>query len=202
MTYITISHDQYLAHHGVKGMKWGVRKARDVGKKRGTYFRYEKTNKSGVTQKKQTRIGKGTIKGLQKRGLIDKNGNVASGKEKAALSYIHKRRAVTAAAIVGATAAVATGGVFAAKHLSASITGLSSIKNAGRVGSAIGRTMKTGTKIGNLAQVGSKMNGPLGTYAHGLGAVSRQNRTLYRHYRNAAGKRLLIDAAGKVIGHY
>lgn len=50
MEYIAILTDEYLEHHGVKGMKWGVRKDRKKGSRR------QKNPKKMTTQELKRRI--------------------------------------------------------------------------------------------------------------------------------------------------
>lgn len=87
-----MDYDSYLAHHGIKGMKWGVR--RDVGSDGtvGSGSGKTKTNKSKMsdstkaeqTAKKAKKKGVGSVsneelKDVQTRKNLEKNANLESG---------------------------------------------------------------------------------------------------------------------------
>lgn len=90
--------EYYLAHYGVKGMKWGVRKhdyTKTNGKRKSEYWLTYKT-RNGVANR---RISKGTTRGLYKRGIIDKTGSMKPYDSSRAASFVMSRRAL---AIAGA----------------------------------------------------------------------------------------------------
>lgn len=89
--YGTIYDDEYLAHHGVKGMKWGVRKAKDAYK---------------------TRLKNSTFyKGDEKYIKLTKRKAMAANKEayKATLKRKAKRLAIGAGVATAAAGAVGAG---------------------------------------------------------------------------------------------
>ena len=94
MNYINTN---YLAHHGVKGQKWGVRKQKQsspqwgqrrynpfkkkgLGKasKHGSVIGYTKTNKKGVTKQKSYRATATERFVLKKMGVINKDGSIST----------------------------------------------------------------------------------------------------------------------------
>lgn len=65
----TTPNDDYLAHYGVKGMKWGVRKARESGNERALGRQYRKAAKKLAKLEKRAASGKKYAKRAAALGL-------------------------------------------------------------------------------------------------------------------------------------
>lgn len=119
MNYIAISGDQYFEHHGVKGMKWGVRRGRELGKNgrkaNKLYFqRKDRKNRYGetVTPRAQ-KISRGDQKRLTKLGGLDSNHNMKDYRK--VKDYMDMKRNVTVGTLLAGFpgAVVAAGGTYA-----------------------------------------------------------------------------------------
>jgi len=80
-----MAHD-YLAHYGVKGMKWGVRKSRSSTGKTSKVGKYFKITSPAVY---------GAYKGARKAGSKVKNSKFVKDKKKAARRRANKYRNIT-----------------------------------------------------------------------------------------------------------
>lgn len=114
MEYIAVTKGSHLSHHGVKGMKWGIRKEDYVtkrGKKKSKlYFDYQKLNKkTGKYEARTTRILKSTAQGIKYNGLVNKNGVAKGTNREKALSYIKAKRAKTIISLAGTAGGLAAG---------------------------------------------------------------------------------------------
>ena len=107
--------DYYIAHHGVKGMKWGVRKNTGVQRRLRGRKRFDFTTKNGT--RLSTRAQGKDVRAMKKRGYIDRHGDVNEGYEKAARNYLLKRNiARTAVGVAVATALVVKGRSYVSKN--------------------------------------------------------------------------------------
>ena len=115
MNYIAITNEEALYHHGVKGMKWGVRRynpfKRGGGKQAryGSVLAYEKRNKKGVSKQRRVRIGAIDRVILKKKGFVNKDGSVTTTDQKKAVKRYAEGKRKMAIASAAVTAAIATG---------------------------------------------------------------------------------------------
>lgn len=184
--------DEYLAHYGIKGMKWGVRKAIESGSERRLARQYKKAQKKLAKLKKQ-----------------------ASNQEK------YNKRAArlgAGAALAGGLAAAGTGGVASAMRKGSAIggkaakalgTGIANANSAALIGinrSGFGKT-KTGKAIAaglqaenrlasRMVDVGSKLEkgeGKINTAASGLETWGKGTSGVANKIADSASRRQ-IDA--------
>ena len=130
--YAIERNDEYLAHFGVKGMRWGVRKARETGNSR--------------------RLGRMYQKAAKKLAKLEKR--AASGKK-----YARRAAALGAgAAVAGGAAALGTAGVGNIMRANSALAGHAQkaagkvVRTAGHIGSRLG--IKGATR---LSSAGLKM---------------------------------------------
>lgn len=119
MEYLGLPHDDYLEHHGVKGMKWGVRKQRRFDKRvqknqrmyGDTYAAVYKT-KNGkaryVSRGRNYQISDKTYNEMKKRGIVANGGDVKKDRRGEAMTLVEKESHKTLAGLAVGTA-VATG---------------------------------------------------------------------------------------------
>lgn len=100
MGYYSVYNDEFLMHHGVKGMKWGIRKDRN----RNPNY----SSKQRIRDRKL--YGRGAERRINKR--MNKGESVQSARHNEVVKKNRKRKAKNVAAVVG-SAAVATGGAIA-----------------------------------------------------------------------------------------
>ena len=124
--------DEYLAHYGIRGMKWGVRKAREMGGAKGA-----------------KRLSKQYAKASKKLAKLEK---------RAANSGKYARRAAlmgAGAAAAGGLAAAGTGGV--ARGISA--IGSAGMKASKGIGKGLVGAAKLGSRIPGANKVAGKVMG-------------------------------------------
>lgn len=183
--YAIERNDDYLAHFGVKGMRWGVRKAREAGNSR--------------------KLGRMYKKAARKLAKLEKRAN--NGKK-------YARRAAllgAGAAAAGGLAAAGTRGVgIGVANLSAHAARAS--RGAGKVISGAGKTIGNlanaipGKQLG-LAKAAGKV-GALGTRLTNAGAIGKNAGGIVRRGADVSKKILdwgnsssISKAAGRAIGN-
>lgn len=97
MGYYSVYNDEFLMHHGVKGMKWGVRKSRNRNP--------DYSSKQRIRDRKL--YGRGAEKRINRR--MNNGESVQSARHNEVVKKNRKRKAKNVAAVVG-SAAVATAG--------------------------------------------------------------------------------------------
>lgn len=163
MTYIAIYNDNYLAHHGVKGMKWGVRRRSAV------YM-----NSRGKV--KSYKMSRSDRRYLNRKGLISwDTGDVSEGRENEAHDIVRRRKMKRARrAVTGLIAAGAVG--YGAGKL---------ITNKDKARKAMEYVRKTG----HYAKETVRYTRKAGNYARKTGEqIAKAGRAAEPHVRSAVRK--------------
>lgn len=101
---------EYLAHYGVKGMKWGVRKAKESGNSRQLDRQWRKANRkltrlqnkaNWVTQNKRKNIADNITAGVQTAGLLSASGALMAKKTNGAVASIVGSSLLSAPSVIG-----------------------------------------------------------------------------------------------------
>lgn len=172
--------DEYLAHYGVKGMKWGVRKAIETGNSRALARQYRKA--------------------ARKLARLDRRANNRS-------KYIRRAAALGAgAAAAGGLAVAGTGGVGRGLRQAGLLGGRASIgagQLANRVSDAmIRRGIRGAGKVraaGTAAQrIGMKMSTGVHTGGRAVEAWGKGRHDIATAAQNIAGKYGHSDVGSKV----
>lgn len=100
MGYYSVYNDEFLMHHGVKGMHWGIRKDR----KRNPDY----SSKQRIRDRKL--YGRGAERRINRR--MNNGESVQSARHNEVVKKNRKRKVKNVAAVVG-SAAIATGGAIA-----------------------------------------------------------------------------------------
>ena len=94
----------YLAHYGVRGMKWGVRRNTGALRLARGKRRFDFQTSTGRTL--STRVSRKQNRALKKRGYIDRKGNVNAGYEETARNYLLRQNVFKTTVAVAASAAL------------------------------------------------------------------------------------------------
>ena len=173
--------DNFLAHHGVKGMKWGVRKGSisTIGRNNPNVTAYSKIDRKALKQK--VKLGQGTLGEAHMAALKSRGHRVAN-------ALLGDRRFwITQAKILGGTLAGA--GIVAAAAVSAPASasigiltwGIAAIQTGGSVATLTSQVSNLGRAIRGNARIRKSMDelGPLAQKSQQLGHKKVQ-KTLWK----------------------
>lgn len=161
--YFIDAGEQFLAHHGVKGMKWGVKRAgsgvasagRAVGRgvKRGAQLSIDYHKKSGELQIRGAKaVGRGIVKGGKAVGRgVKKLNRPLTDKERSRALKVGAAGIAGGLALAGASAAVGR----SPQGRKALVSGVKAINGTQRIVSRTARTKKAYKTAARAAQAAS-----------------------------------------------
>jgi len=164
--------DDYLAHYGVRGMRWGVRKAREMGGARGAAL-----------------LSKQYAKAQKKLAKLEKRAGKASKYGKRAALY------GAGAAAAGGLAALGTGGVGRMVARGGDVAA----KASHAIGSAMIRVPGTSKAAQGIHRAGSAMM-TAGGVGKGRGAIRKAGGNARRAIEQWGKSTSISDAAANAIG--
>ena len=111
MKYEAVEHDVYLTHHGVKGMKWGVRKDRKtIGKKRKKTPNYDKHTKKPAKRMSNVELASRTERLKRERDYYKAREEARDPVKKSRDDFIKDAKRTTIKKALGVAAPMITAG--------------------------------------------------------------------------------------------